>query len=51
LVSWMVSRTLSTPVPAISSFSGAACFATCSHMVNFSSGVTITLSPVEPITT
>ena len=46
-----VSRTLSTPVPAISSFSGAAYLATCSQTVYFSSGMSITLSPVEPMTT
>ena len=43
-----VSRTLSTPVPAISSFSGAAYFATHSHSWIFSSVVSMTLSPVEP---
>ena len=39
------------PVPAISNFSAAACLATSSHMVYFSPAVSMTLSPVDPITT
>jgi len=51
LVRQTVSRTLSMPVPAISSLSDAACLATISQRENFSSMVSMTLSPVEPHTT
>jgi len=51
LVRQTVSRTLSTPVPAISSFSAAAQFATSSQSCTFSSVESMTLSPVEPQTT
>src|SRR5436305_67376 len=50
LVSETVSRTLSIPVPAMSSFSGAAYSATDSQSCIFSDSVSMTLSPVEPDT-